>query len=231
MLADDVQGRVDITRTFDGREINTEYLFGLFANLALSAADPNAFSLLGIPTAYEITHFAASENIASASTRYVIFFSCSPYLTSNPFTVEDTNIVPYAASNSSSRLSTPLSRSRSKPGMSSTRPEKSPCMTPLSQAGGNGLSTRCCKPPRKNSQLFKARMSPYLRLYLMSRTNLLRASAALPKSTALDLNCTSMTMQRSATTFLQSRHVSAKLTSLVSLFGILPRQIRADKTR
>ena len=36
---------------FDGREINTEYLFGLFANLALSANDPNAFSLFGIPTA------------------------------------------------------------------------------------------------------------------------------------------------------------------------------------
>ena len=89
LLAEDVQGRVDTTRNFDGREINTEYLFGLFANLATSSNgpnafslfglfanlatsgnDPNAFSLLGIPTSYEITHFAASENIASASTRY-----------------------------------------------------------------------------------------------------------------------------------------------------------------
>lgn len=31
LLAEDVQGRVDITRTFDGRELNTAYLFGLFA--------------------------------------------------------------------------------------------------------------------------------------------------------------------------------------------------------
>ena len=62
----DVQGRVDITRTFDGRELNTEYLFGLFANLATSPA----FSLLGVPISYEITHFAASQNIAVASTRY-----------------------------------------------------------------------------------------------------------------------------------------------------------------
>lgn len=70
MLADNVQGRVDITRTFDGRELNTEYLFGLFANLATSTNDSNAFSLLGIPMSYEITHFAASQNIASASTLY-----------------------------------------------------------------------------------------------------------------------------------------------------------------
>ncbi|CAD6593695.1 MAG: hypothetical protein ASARMPREDX12_007470 [Alectoria sarmentosa] len=74
LLADDVQGRVDITRTFDGRELNTEYLFGLFANLVTAGTDPDAFSLLGIPTAYEITHFAASQNIASASTRFQFFF-------------------------------------------------------------------------------------------------------------------------------------------------------------
>ena len=54
-----------IARTFDGRELNTEYLFGLSANLATSPA----FSLLGIPISYEITHFAASQNIAAASTR------------------------------------------------------------------------------------------------------------------------------------------------------------------
>jgi len=66
VFAEDVQGRVDITRTFDGRELNTEYIFGLFAKLA---ANPNSFTLLGYPTSYEITHFAASQNIASASTR------------------------------------------------------------------------------------------------------------------------------------------------------------------
>ncbi|KAF6219666.1 hypothetical protein HO133_004135 [Letharia lupina] len=74
LLADNVQGRVDITRTFDGRELNTEYLFGLFANLATSTNDSNAFSLLGIPMSYEITHFAASQNIASASTLFQFFF-------------------------------------------------------------------------------------------------------------------------------------------------------------
>ncbi len=67
IFAEDVQGRVDITRTFLGRELNTEYLFGLFANIA---ANKNEFTLLGYPTSYEITHFAASQNIASASIRY-----------------------------------------------------------------------------------------------------------------------------------------------------------------
>lgn len=70
-MAEDFQGRVDITRTFDDREINTEYLFGLFANLATSAGDPNAFGLQDNPTAYEIKDFVASQYIASASTRCV----------------------------------------------------------------------------------------------------------------------------------------------------------------
>lgn len=66
LLSEDVLGRIDITRNFKGRELNTEYLFGLFANLAASA---NSFSLLGVPSSYEITHFAANQNVASASTR------------------------------------------------------------------------------------------------------------------------------------------------------------------
>ncbi|MCJ1465192.1 hypothetical protein MMC07_003808 [Pseudocyphellaria aurata] len=68
LLAEDVIGRLDITRDFQGRELNTEYLFGLFAQLA---ASPDSISLLGVPLSYEITHFAASQNIASASTRLV----------------------------------------------------------------------------------------------------------------------------------------------------------------
>ncbi len=66
LLAEDVLGRIDITRTFKGRELNTEYLFGLFANLA---ATPGSLSLLGIPISYEILHFAANENVVSALTR------------------------------------------------------------------------------------------------------------------------------------------------------------------
>lgn len=59
-----------MTRTFDGQDLNAEYLFRLFANLAAQQNNPNAFRLLGVPTGYEITHFTASQDIASASTRY-----------------------------------------------------------------------------------------------------------------------------------------------------------------
>ena len=68
LLAENVQGRVDVTRTFDGRELNTEYLFGLFANLA-ELGDKRATTLLGIPKGYEIVKFAANQNVVSIVTR------------------------------------------------------------------------------------------------------------------------------------------------------------------
>jgi len=64
LLAPEVKGRVDATRTFDGAELNTEYLFGLWAYIALN---PNATTLLGVPMSYEIIHFTANQNIASAA--------------------------------------------------------------------------------------------------------------------------------------------------------------------
>ncbi|KAL8761029.1 MAG: hypothetical protein Q9184_002818 [Pyrenodesmia sp. 2 TL-2023] len=73
LLAENVQGRIDITRTFKGRELNTEYLFGLFANLA--TATPGAISLLGVPMSYEVLHFAANQNVASALTRFQFNFT------------------------------------------------------------------------------------------------------------------------------------------------------------
>lgn len=75
IFAENVQGRVDITRTFDGRELNTEYIFGLFANFA--AAKPGAFSLLGVPLSYEILNFAANQNVVSTLTRSVAPISYS----------------------------------------------------------------------------------------------------------------------------------------------------------
>jgi hypothetical protein len=52
--------------TFDGRELNTDYLFRLFANLA---ATPNSITLLGIPIFYEVLKFSANEYVSSAATR------------------------------------------------------------------------------------------------------------------------------------------------------------------
>ena len=71
LLATDVQGKIDVTRTFDGRELNTEYLFGLFANLAES---PGSISLLGVPMSYEVLNFVGSGNVASSQVRYVLLF-------------------------------------------------------------------------------------------------------------------------------------------------------------
>ncbi|KAL8994975.1 MAG: hypothetical protein Q9188_006919 [Gyalolechia gomerana] len=73
ILSEDVQGRIDITRTFNGRELNTEYLFGLFANLA--EASEGAISLLGVPLSYEILHFAANQNIVTTLTRFQFNFT------------------------------------------------------------------------------------------------------------------------------------------------------------
>jgi len=64
LFAEDVLGRVDVTRNFNGRELNTEYAFGLFANIALN---PNSFTLLGIPTDYQVIHFAANQNVIALS--------------------------------------------------------------------------------------------------------------------------------------------------------------------
>jgi hypothetical protein len=74
-----VQGRVDITRTFDGDELNREYIFGLFA-------DPDHVSLVGVPIAYNITQFTANDNIASATT--VVTFNASTFGVLIPVTID-----------------------------------------------------------------------------------------------------------------------------------------------
>ncbi|KAF2653470.1 hypothetical protein K491DRAFT_680450 [Lophiostoma macrostomum CBS 122681] len=62
VFSEDVQGRVSDTRDFLGRELNTEYIFGLFGGA-------NGFSIVGVPGAFEIVQFSAQQNIAAASTR------------------------------------------------------------------------------------------------------------------------------------------------------------------
>lgn len=57
-----IQGRVSDTRTFVGRELNTEYIFGLFM-------PSESLSIIGHPHDYEIIQFAAVRNIAAATTR------------------------------------------------------------------------------------------------------------------------------------------------------------------
>ena len=74
-----MQGRVDITRTFDGDELNREYIFGLFG-------DPTHVSLVGVPIAYSITQFTANDNIASATT--VVTFNATTFGVLVPVTID-----------------------------------------------------------------------------------------------------------------------------------------------
>jgi len=71
LFSENVQGRIDVTRTFTGRELNTEYLFGLFANLAGSSS----LSLIGVPMSYEILKFSGNSYVSSASTRLMFNIS------------------------------------------------------------------------------------------------------------------------------------------------------------
>ncbi|BAE57592.1 unnamed protein product [Aspergillus oryzae] len=74
-----VQGRVDITRTFPGRELNNEYIFGLFSQ-------PESLSLTGVAINYTITQFVANQNMASATT--VITFNSTSFGVLLPLTVD-----------------------------------------------------------------------------------------------------------------------------------------------
>jgi hypothetical protein len=72
ILSGNVPGRIDATLTFTGRELNTEYLFSLFANLA---ATPSSLRLIGVPISYEILKFSGNEYVSSASTRVTLNIS------------------------------------------------------------------------------------------------------------------------------------------------------------
>ncbi|PSN58751.1 hypothetical protein BS50DRAFT_682642 [Corynespora cassiicola Philippines] len=62
IFSEDVQGRVSDTRNFVGRELNTEYIFGLFI-------PSKSVTIIGRPERADIIQFAANQNIASATTR------------------------------------------------------------------------------------------------------------------------------------------------------------------
>ncbi|PWY75058.1 hypothetical protein BO70DRAFT_388832 [Aspergillus heteromorphus CBS 117.55] len=65
-----VQGRVDVTRTFTSRDLNNEYIFGLFSQ-------PNHPGLFGIPIDYNITQFAATQDTVACTA--VITFNITTF--------------------------------------------------------------------------------------------------------------------------------------------------------
>ncbi|KAH8800662.1 hypothetical protein F5884DRAFT_757514 [Xylogone sp. PMI_703] len=57
-------GRVDVTEVFPGRELNAEYSFCLFSPIVPTN---KTIPLIGVPTNYTITHFAATDYIVAIS--------------------------------------------------------------------------------------------------------------------------------------------------------------------
>lgn len=70
LFAENIIGRVDATRTFLGRELNTEYIFGSFSALGLNSS---ILSLLGVPVSHQPIHFTANQNIVSVAE--LVFFN------------------------------------------------------------------------------------------------------------------------------------------------------------
>lgn len=62
-FAENAVGRIDVTRNFKGRELNTEYLFGLFTQLNNS----HIATLLGYSIAYDLYEFVGNCNEYSMS--------------------------------------------------------------------------------------------------------------------------------------------------------------------
>jgi hypothetical protein len=83
-LSPSIIGRVDVTSTLYGQELNTEYLFGLFTQLAQSGND--SFSLLGVPTSYQISHFVGKKNVAACTV--IIHFNFTAINTVLPIEID-----------------------------------------------------------------------------------------------------------------------------------------------
>ncbi|KAJ7087024.1 hypothetical protein C8R43DRAFT_1173902 [Mycena crocata] len=64
-FAEDIVGRLDITGTFVGRELNTEYLFGLFSGLATGANVSTP--LIGTPLNATLVDLIVENNIVIAT--------------------------------------------------------------------------------------------------------------------------------------------------------------------
>ncbi|KAG7193628.1 uncharacterized protein KQ657_000701 [Scheffersomyces spartinae] len=62
LFVPDVRGRVSLTRNFISQELNTEYIFGLFARV-----EEVPFSMIGHPTEYQLDKFISLKDVISAS--------------------------------------------------------------------------------------------------------------------------------------------------------------------
>lgn len=68
---EDIIGRADVTNVFKGRELNTEYVFGLFASVM---SDKTMFNNLGAPTDSVVQSLLVSGNYVSVSALFTITY-------------------------------------------------------------------------------------------------------------------------------------------------------------
>ncbi|WWC58717.1 uncharacterized protein I303_101261 [Kwoniella dejecticola CBS 10117] len=68
LFAEDVTGTADLSTNFDGRELSTEYLFGLFVNTAEDPTDPSPF---GSPISYNVTALLVQHEFVSTSIKFI----------------------------------------------------------------------------------------------------------------------------------------------------------------
>ncbi|TID20799.1 hypothetical protein E6O75_ATG05563 [Venturia nashicola] len=69
IFSEDCQGNIDITRTFVGRELNTEYVFGSFAQVGKA----NQLNLLGSPQTWNMTHWTGFQNNVNFAVTFQMF--------------------------------------------------------------------------------------------------------------------------------------------------------------
>lgn len=69
LFSEDCQGNIDITRTFVGRELNTEYVFGSFAQVGKTGK----LNLLGVPETWNMTHWTGFQNNVNFAVTFQMF--------------------------------------------------------------------------------------------------------------------------------------------------------------
>ncbi|EAL21792.1 hypothetical protein CNBC4940 [Cryptococcus deneoformans B-3501A] len=72
LFSEDVTGTADVSTNFDGRELSTEYLFGLFVKTADDSHDPSPF---GSPISYNVTGLLIENEFVSASIKFDLLSS------------------------------------------------------------------------------------------------------------------------------------------------------------
>lgn len=69
LFSENCQGNIDVTRTFVGRELNTEYVFGSFAQVGKT----KSLNLLGVPMSWNMTHWVGFQNNVNFAATFQMF--------------------------------------------------------------------------------------------------------------------------------------------------------------